>query len=94
MTAEARSSSRVPMKTFCAMVIVASTVMLGAQSRQDAAIEWAFVGADQAHTKYSAAADLTPANVNQLELAWQWEPGEKPLPESGRGPDRSRPRRS
>jgi quinoprotein glucose dehydrogenase len=78
--------NEVPMKKLCVIAIVASAVVLGAQSRQQAMIEWAFVGADQSHTKYSTAADITPANVNQLGLAWQWESGEKPRQEYGARP--------
>jgi quinoprotein glucose dehydrogenase len=74
------------MKKLCAILTVASAVMLGAQSRQQGIIEWPFVGADQSHTKYSIAADITPANVDQLEPAWQWEAKEKPMPEYGARP--------
>src|ERR1700730_9043527 len=78
--------NEVPMKKLCAIAIVASAVMLGAQSRQQGLIEWPFVGADPSHTKYSIAADITPANVNQLDPAWQWEAKEKPMPEYGARP--------
>ena len=44
-------------------------------------VGWPFVGADQAHTKFSTAAQVTPENVAQLEIAWEWEPGELPLQE-------------
>jgi glucose dehydrogenase len=47
-------------------------------------IEWPYAGADQAHTRYSIAADITPSNVGQLELAWQWEAKEDPLPDGTR----------
>ena len=40
---------------------------------------WPFVGADQAHTKYSVAAEITAANVGELEIVWNWEPNEAPL---------------
>ena len=49
-------------------------------------IEWRYVGADQAHTKHSRADQITTANVNRLEIAWQWDPGEQPLPELGARP--------
>jgi quinoprotein glucose dehydrogenase len=42
-------------------------------------IEWRYVGGDQSHAKYSSAADITPANVHQLERVWEWEHGEMPL---------------
>ena len=42
-------------------------------------IEWRHVGAEQAHSKYSTADDITAANVGDLEIVWQWEPNETPL---------------
>ena len=59
-----------------------------------AMIEWPFVGSVQEHTKYSAADEITAADVGELEIAWQWEPNEKPLEEYGTrpGPARSRQR--
>ena len=50
-------------------------------SGQAGMIEWPFYGADQAGTKWSAAADINRENVSKLEVAWTWKPGEKPLPE-------------
>ena len=49
-------------------------------------IEWPYVGAGPAHTKYSAAGDITVANVGELEIAWRWEPNEIPLNEYGTRP--------
>ncbi len=49
-------------------------------------IEWPYVGSGQAHTKYSAAEEITAANVGELELVWQWEPNEEPLEEYGTRP--------
>ena len=74
------------MKQFLAIVIVGSSVFLGAQSRQQPAIEWPYWGGDQGQAKYSTAADITPANVNQLEIAWKYDIGEKPLPQYGMRP--------
>ncbi len=48
--------------------------------------EWLYVGSDQAHTKYSAAEEITAANVGELKIAWQWEPNEMPLDEYGTRP--------
>jgi quinoprotein glucose dehydrogenase len=47
---------------------------------------WPFVGSDQAHTKYSAAEQITAANVGELEIVWQWEPNEAPVEEYGTRP--------
>ena len=74
------------MKRICAIAICASTALLGAQDRPAEMIEWPYVGSEQTHTKYSTAEDITPANVDQLEIAWEWEVGEMPLPEYGTRP--------
>ena len=42
---------------------------------------WPFVGSDQEQTKYSAADEITAANVGELEIVWRWEPRETPLEE-------------
>ena len=49
-------------------------------------VEWRFVGAEQSHSKFSPADQVTPDNVAQLEVAWEWEPGELPLPDYGTRP--------
>ena len=73
------------MKRFCAVVVLVSASLLEAQG-QEAQIEWPYVGSEQTHTKYSVAADITRATVSQLDVAWEWEVGELPLPESGTRP--------
>ena len=68
------------MKRLCAIAAVAAAVMFGGHGRaQDRLIEWPYYGGQQAHTKYSLAADITPANVGRLAPAWQWAPAEKPI---------------
>ena len=57
------------MKRLCTGGIVLSAVLLGAQSQPQVMIEWRHTGSEQAQTKYSAATDITPSNVSQLELA-------------------------
>ena len=39
-------------------------------------VEWRYVGSDQAHTKYSVLDDINLTNVDELEIAWTWEPDE------------------
>ena len=51
-----------------------------------AMIEWPYVGAGQAQTKYSAVDDITAANVDELEIVWRWEPNATPLEEFGTRP--------
>ena len=49
-----------------------------AQGASTEMVEWPYVGADQAASKYSPLADINTANVDQLEIAWTWEPNELP----------------
>ena len=49
-------------------------------------LEWPYVGASQAQTKYSAVDEITAANVGELEIVWRWEPDETPLEEYGTRP--------
>ena len=74
------------MKQLCVIAVLVSTALLGAQGRDDGLIEWPYVGSEQAHTKYSIADEITRANVDELEIAWEWEPGEEPLQEYGTRP--------
>jgi quinoprotein glucose dehydrogenase len=68
------------MKSFFTIALVTAAVLLGAQAQPPVMIEWAHPGSEQSQTKYSAAADITPSNVDRLQLAWQWRPNERPLP--------------
>ena len=74
------------MKRVSVLAIVFATAALAAVQGQGRMIEWPYVGGDQSHTKFSPAAQITPANVDQLEVAWTWEPNEMPLPEYGTRP--------
>jgi quinoprotein glucose dehydrogenase len=68
------------------VVLVFSSILAAQpQSRQ---VEWFSYGADAAGSKFSPADDITAENVQRLEIAWQWEHGEKPLEEYGTVPYR------
>ena len=72
-------------------VVVATAAAIGiaagALQAQDAGmVEWPYVGADQAASKYSPLADINRSNVDQLEIAWTWEPNELPNQEFGTRP--------
>ena len=71
---------------FVATAVLLSATLSGAQEPDGAMIEWPYVGAEQAHTKYSAADDVTAANVGELEIVWQWEPNEMPFEAYGTRP--------
>ena len=74
------------MKRFCAIVMIVSGVPLGAQERAVEMVEWRYVGADQAASKHSPLADINASNVGRLEIAWEWQPGERPNAEYGTRP--------
>jgi quinoprotein glucose dehydrogenase len=42
--------------------------------------DWPVFTGDLAATRYSAAAEITPGNVDRLKLAWTWQTGEAPIP--------------
>ena len=73
------------MQLFAATAVFMSASLAGAQETVRM-IEWPYVGAEQAHTKYSMADDITVANVGDLEIVWQWDPNEAPLEEYGTRP--------
>ena len=58
------------------LVCLAGSVF--AQDSTGEMVEWPYVGADQAASKYSPLTDINTLNVNQLEIAWTWEPNELP----------------
>ena len=62
------------------VAIVAAVAVLPA-SAQDGQIEWPYVGGEQSHSKYSRADEITRDSVNGLEIVWEWQVGEEPLPE-------------
>ena len=39
--------------------------------------EWSHYGADQAATKYSSLEQIHRGNVERLEIAWEWQTGER-----------------
>ncbi|MEW6322629.1 MAG: pyrroloquinoline quinone-dependent dehydrogenase [Acidobacteriota bacterium] len=58
----------------------------GGQSAAPAEGQWPYYAADQAATHYSTLDQITRDNVGQLEVAWEWRPGEKALAEFGTRP--------
>ena len=74
------------MKRVAALAAVIAVAAPAGALAQDHMIEWPYVGGDQHHTKFSPATQVTPGNVDQLEVVWTWEPEEMPLPEYGTRP--------
>jgi quinoprotein glucose dehydrogenase len=69
------------MKRLCALLSIIAPALLGAQEL--GLVEWPYVGAEQGHSKYSSVDQINRSNVDQLEIAWEWEPNEMPMPELG-----------
>src|SRR6187399_2092492 len=67
------------------IVLVAAVLTVAAQSAGRLQ-PWPSYAADSAATHYSPLTDITPANVSQLVMAWEWSPGEKAVPEFGAQP--------
>ena len=65
------------MKRLCALLIISVPRLLGAQEL--GLVEWPYVGAEQGHSKYSSVDQINRSNVDQLEIAWEWEPNELSL---------------
>ena len=68
------------------LILVVGTTTLAAQEQAGEMVEWRYVGADQAASKYSPIADINSTNVSQLAIAWTWEPNEFPNQEFGTRP--------
>jgi len=51
-----------------------------------AARQWPQPAGDQGAAHYSPLEQITPANVNRLQVAWEWRPNEKDLPQFGTRP--------
>src|SRR6478735_215090 len=64
---------------FLAVLVVAS--LAAAKELPSRQVEWLFYGGDPGGMKYSALTDVNAANVQRLQLAWQWKHWETPLEE-------------
>lgn len=64
-------------------LVLVAVVMCGVSG---AAQQWPHYAADQAASHYSPLDRITPANVAQLAIAWEWKPNEKVLPQFGTRP--------
>ena len=60
-------------------LVVSAIVVLGCAqvwTQPATRIDWAAHGANVAHTSYSPAAQITPANVARLQVAWTYRTGD------------------
>jgi glucose dehydrogenase len=62
-------------------VLAGLTLTAAQRAETSRQVEWLYYGGDQGGMKYSSLADITPQNVQNLQLAWQWKHWETPLPE-------------
>ncbi len=63
-------------------VVVAAVDGPAAPAIQD----WPVYAGDNAATHYSPLSDITPANVQTLDTAWEWKTGEDAMPQFGTRP--------
>src|SRR5262245_20773986 len=68
-----------PIRRLCVVAVALLGVIGSVDGQQPATGEWPYWGADAGQTKYSALDDITPANVQRLELAWTWETLDKSM---------------
>src|SRR5712692_9551638 len=73
-------------RTLWVLAVANSGSLLTAADDPSKQVEWLYYGGDQAGTKFSPLSDITPANVQGLQVAWQWKHWETPLPEYGTFP--------
>lgn len=71
---------------WAALVVVAATLAACerpiAPPRPAPDADWPYYGADAGGQRYSPAAQITPANVRALKVAWTWSDGDAALPGS------------
>jgi quinoprotein glucose dehydrogenase len=68
-------------KSFAVVMSVATLAVVTASAQQ-----WPHHAADQGASHYSPLEQITTANVNKLQIAWEWKPNEKNLPQFGTRP--------
>ncbi len=75
-------ASRMRVKNGILAALTVASLALG-QRNENRQVEWLYYGGDAGGGRYSGLADITPQNVNQLEVAWQWKHWETPIPQLG-----------
>ena len=66
--------------------VLSITVICGLTLSSVAAQQWPQPAGDQGASHYSPLDQIAPANVNQLRVAWEWQPNETELPQFGTRP--------
>src|SRR5437867_1235197 len=68
------------------LALLTAGSVLVAQDRSSKQVEWLYQGGDPGGMKYSALTDISPQNIQRLQVAWQWKHWETPLEEYGTSP--------
>jgi quinoprotein glucose dehydrogenase len=74
--------------TFAALLVVlpsavsAQSVPSVTPASTAGAVDWPVYGGDAGSLKYSPLSDIDRRNVTQLQLAWEWRPGERRIADS------------
>lgn len=74
------------MRTCVLAFVVAAGMVAPPASQQPLSHGWPVYGGDQAATRYSPLSDINRGNVQSLEVAWTWRPGEAALEVYGTEP--------
>src|SRR5580704_12542201 len=49
-------------------------------------VEWLYHGGDPGGSRYSPLTDINPANIERLQIAWQWKHFDEPIQQYGSTP--------
>src|SRR5262245_13978724 len=74
--------SRMRAKNGILAALAVASLALG-QRNENHQVEWLHYGGNPGGGRYSGLADITPQNVNRLEVAWQWKHWETQIPQLG-----------
>src|ERR1700691_1007827 len=67
----------------CSLAVIVAPVILFGAPPQSKLQEWPWYGGDAGGNRYSTLTDINRDNVKTLKLAWEWKPGEEPIPGKG-----------
>lgn len=71
-TKQARTGLSARFRQLAALLALGSGLITQGHAQQET-VEWVTLGGDFAHTRYTPATQITPQNINQLEVAWVWD---------------------
>jgi glucose dehydrogenase len=67
-------------------LICSLLIFMAANGMAQNEVNWPVPGGDPGSMRYSPLTDINASNVKQLQLAWKWSTGEKPIPEKDVAP--------